>query len=81
MGFLNGHWRRETPQGAQCSSLMRHHKRERGVGFQLTADENYHLKGKRLTNVSAPVDNHDAITKKFVTDLLKKESRNYLRQQ
>ena len=24
-----------------------------------------------MTNVSAPVDNHDATTKKFVTDLLK----------
>ena len=44
---------------------------ERGVGFALTADEHYHLKGKRLTNVSAPVHNHDATTKKFVTDLLK----------
>ena len=37
----------------------------------MTADEHYHLKGKRLTNVSVPVDNHDATTKKFVTDLLK----------
>ena len=29
------------------------------------------MKGKRLTDVSAPVDNHDAATKKIVTDLLK----------
>ena len=63
MGYLNGHSRIETSQKA--------HKGERGVGFSLTADEHYHLKGKRLTNVSAPVDNHDATTKKFVTDLLK----------
>ena len=40
----------------------------------MTADEHYHLKGKRLTNVSAPVDNHDATTKKFVTDLLKNKA-------
>ena len=39
-------------------------KGERGVGFALTADEHYHLKGKRLTNVSARVDNHDATKKK-----------------
>ena len=74
MGFLNDHWKRETSQGAQRSSLMRHHKGERGVGFSLTADEHYHLKGKRLTNVSAPVDNHDATTKKFVTNLLKNKA-------
>ena len=32
-------------------------KGERGVGFSLTADEHYHSNNKRLTNVSAPVDN------------------------
>ena len=40
----------------------------------MTADEHYHLKGKRLTSVSAPVDNHDATTKKLVTDLLKNKA-------
>ena len=49
-------------------------KGEKGVRFALTADEHCHLKGKKLTNVSAPVDNHDATTKKFVTDLLKKKA-------
>ena len=64
MGYLNGHSNSiETSQKVE--------KGERGVGFALTADEHYRLKGKRLTNVSAPVDNHDATTKKFVTDLLK----------
>ena len=63
MGFLNGHSRSETSQKA--------HKGERGVDFSLTANKHYHLNNKRLTNVSAPVDNHDATTKKFVTDLLK----------
>ena len=61
MGFLNGDSRSKALK-----------KGEKGVGFHLTADEHYHLKGKRLTNVSAPVDNHDATTKKFVTDLFKK---------
>ena len=61
MGYLNGHSRIETSQKA--------HKGERG--FSLTADEHYHLNNKRLTNVSAPVDNYDATTEKFVTDLLK----------
>ena len=42
-----------------------------GIGFSLTADEHYHIKNKRLTNVSAPIDNNDATTKKFATDLLK----------
>ena len=42
-----------------------------GIGFSLTADEHYHIKIRRLTNVSAPIDNSDATTKKFVTDLLK----------
>ena len=64
MGYLNGHSNSiETSQKVE--------KGERGVGFALTADEHYHLKCKRLTNVSAPVHNHDATTKKFVTDLLK----------
>ena len=37
----------------------------------MTADEHYHIRNKRLTNVSSPVDYNDAATKKFVTDLLK----------
>ena len=58
MGYLNSHSNSiETSQKVE--------KGERGVGFALTADEHYHLKGKRLTNVSAPVHNHDATTKKL----------------
>ena len=64
MGYLNGH-------SNSVETSQQEEKGERGVGFALTADEHYHLKGKRLTNVSAPVHNHDATTKKFVTDLLK----------
>ena len=44
---------------------------DRGIGFSLTADNHFHIKNKRLTNVSPPVDDHDATTKKFVADLLK----------
>ena len=64
MGFSNGEPKPEVKAGKV-------EKGERGIGFALTADGHYHLKGKRLTNVSAPVHNHDATTKKFVTDLLK----------
>ena len=63
MGYLNSHSRIETSQKAD--------KGEKGVGFSLTADEHYHLKGKRLTNISVPFDNHEATTKKSFTDLLK----------
>ena len=67
MGYLNGHSRIETSQ------------KSHGVGFSLTADEHCHLNNKRLTNVSALVDNHDGTTKKIVTDLLKtKAATNYV---
>ena len=39
-----------------------------GVGFSLTADGNYDINGKRLTNVGAPNSNTDAATKKNVDD-------------
>ena len=39
-----------------------------GVGFILTADGNYDISGKRLTNVGAPSNNTDAATKKYVDD-------------
>ena len=35
------------------------------------ADSHFHIKNKRLTNVSPPIDDHDVTTKKFVADLLK----------
>ena len=47
-------------------------KGDAGVGFALTADEHYHLKGKGWTYVSAPVDNHDATTKKIRHGFIKK---------
>ena len=39
-----------------------------GVGFSLTADGNYDINKKRLTNVGAPSNNTDAATKKYVDD-------------
>ena len=72
MGFLNG-------QSNSSKTIEKGEKGDRGVGFSLTADEHYHIKNKRLTNVSSPVDNSDATTTKFVTDLLKtKAGTNYV---
>ena len=39
-----------------------------GVGFSLTADGNYDINKKKLTNVGAPSANTDAATKKYVDD-------------
>ena len=39
-----------------------------GVGFRLTADGNFDITGKKLTNVGAPTANTDAATKKYVDD-------------
>ena len=71
MGFLNGE---SSLSSSSIKGEKKDEKGKKGLGFALTADEQYHLKGKRLTNVSAPVDNHDATTKKFVTDLLKSKA-------
>ena len=39
-----------------------------GVGFNLTADGNYDMINRKLTNVGAPTSNADAATKKYVDD-------------
>ena len=39
-----------------------------GAGFSLTADGNYDMNKKKLTNVGAPSNNTDAATKKYVDD-------------
>ena len=53
---------------------------DRGIGFHLTVDNHFHIKNKRLTNVGVPLEDTDAVTKKFVTDLLKtKASTTYLK--
>ena len=64
MGYSNGsNAIAKTPETRQ--------KRPAGIGFSLTADGHYHIRKKRLTNVSSPVDYNDTATKKFVTDILK----------
>jgi len=75
MGFRNGtsktDQRVEKSQGPQG---------ECGIGFHLTADGHFHIRNKRLTNVGDPVESTDAVTKRFVTDLLKtKASTTYLK--
>lgn len=47
------------------------HQGPAGVGFRLTADGNYDLSGKRLSNMADPVDDNDAITLKAMRDLYK----------
>ena len=43
------------------------------------SDNHFDLQNKRITNLSAPMDDHDAVTKRFVTDLLKtKASTRYV---
>jgi len=42
-----------------------------GKGFSLTADNHYHIRNKRLTNVSPSIHDGDVTTKTFVSDLLK----------
>ena len=65
MGFSNGTSKTDKrvekgrPQG------------ERGIGFHLTAENNFNIRNKRLTNVGDPVEGTDATTKKFVAVLLK----------
>ena len=39
-----------------------------GVGFNLTADGNYDMVGKKLKNVGAPVSDTDSATKKYVDE-------------
>ena len=71
MGYTNGS---SGDSHSTKSKMQKGYRGPPGIGFSLTADEHYHIRNKRLTNVSSPVDNSDATTKKFVTDLLKKKA-------
>ena len=64
MGYSNG-------QHDKPSRTGKVEKVQKGIGFKTTPDNHFDLQNKRLTNISAPMDNHDAVTKKFVSDLLK----------
>ena len=67
MGYSNG----------QHDKRSRGEKVKKGIGFKTTPgikttpDNHFDLQNKRLTNISAPMDDHDATTKRFVSDLLK----------
>ena len=75
MGFSNG-----TSKTDKRVEKGGHGHGPRGIGFHLTADNHFHIRNKRLTNVGDPVESTDATTKKFVTDLLKtKASTTYLK--
>ena len=61
MGIFNEHSSNQHPfaRGIQGAP---------GVGFNLTADGNYDMVGKRLTNVGNPTSDTDSATKKYVDD-------------
>ena len=67
MGYTNG----SSEIAKAQDTRQKGYKGPPGIGFSLTADEHYHIRNKRLTNVSSPVDYNDAATKKFDTDILK----------
>ena len=71
MGYSNGTNAIAKTADTRQTKPDTRQKRPPAIGFSLTSDEHYHIRNKRLTNVSAPVHNSDATTKKFVTDLLK----------
>ena len=59
MGVFNEHSDKHSGKGIQGAP---------GVGFSLTADGNYDMINRKLTNVGAPTSNTDAATKKYVDD-------------
>ena len=61
MGIFNEHSSNQYPfaRGIQGAP---------GVGFNLTADGNYDMVGKKLTNVGNPTSDTDSATKKYVDD-------------
>ena len=61
MGIFNEHSSNQHPfaRGIQGAP---------GVGFNLTADGNYDMVGKKLTNVGNPTSDTDSATKKYVDD-------------
>ena len=68
MGYSNG------TLDSKINRATKGQKGDRGAGFSLTTDNHFHIRNKRLTNLSAPIDNSDATTKKFVVDSLKNKA-------
>ena len=62
MGYSNGLLESEVKGG----SGERGEQGLPGIGFKLTDDGNFDIDGKRLTDVSQPVDSGDATTKSYV---------------
>ena len=62
MGYSNGLLESEVKGG----SGERGEQGLPGIGFKLTDDGNFDIDGKRLTDVSQPVDGRDATTKAYV---------------
>lgn len=48
-----------------------------GIGFQLDHNNNFDITNKRLTNISKPINDSDAVTKKYV-DEIKSELMSYI---
>lgn len=47
-----------------------------GDGFKINMDGNYDMDNKRLCNIGDPVDDHDAISAKFMRDLLQEQMKS-----
>ena len=62
MGYSNG----LLESGEKGGSGERGEQGLPGIGFKLTDDGNFDIDGKRLTDVSQPVDSGDATTKAYV---------------
>ena len=61
MGIFNEHSSNQHPSSKGIQGAP-------GVGFNLTADGNYGMVGKKLKNVGAPESDTDSATKKYVDD-------------
>ena len=48
-----------------------------GIGFKLTADGNYDIDGKRLTNLAESVDDNDAVSLKVLKEHAQVSQNNY----
>lgn len=59
MGIFNEHSSTHFAKGIQGAP---------GVGFNLTADGNYDMVSKKLTNVGTPTSNAEAATKNYVDE-------------
>ena len=73
MGYSNGLLESEVKGG----SGERGEQGLPGIGFKLTDDGNFDIDGKRLTDVSQPVDSGDATTKAYVDGEIGHHTSNF----